>query len=80
ILISFISQLKNTNKVIFCSDFVFNNFKKNLLPLNLKKISIIENGLSGATEGAISVLRIDDLLWAKVEPGHPDWNEEEVTD
>ena len=41
---------------------------------------VIENGLSGATEGAISVLRIDDLLWAKVEPGHPDWNEEEVTD
>ena len=46
ILISFISQLKNTNKVIFCSEFVFNNFKNNLLPLNLKKISIIENGLS----------------------------------
>ena len=41
---------------------------------------VIENGLLGATEGAISVLRIDDLLWAKVEPGHPDWNEEEVTD
>ena len=41
---------------------------------------VIESGLSGATEGAISVLRIDDLLWAKVEPGHPDWNEEEVTD
>ena len=41
---------------------------------------VIENGLSGATEGAISVLRIDDLLWAKVEPGQPDWNEEEVTD
>ncbi|MDC3089406.1 glycosyltransferase family 4 protein [Prochlorococcus sp. AH-716-N03] len=46
ILISFISQLKYTNKVIFCSNFVFKNFKKNILPLNLKKISIIENGLS----------------------------------
>jgi len=46
ILISFISQLRYTNKVIFCSDFVFNNFNKNLLPLNSKKISIIENGLS----------------------------------
>tara|TARA_Y200000002_G_scaffold207383_1_gene171104 strand:- start:416 stop:1525 length:1110 start_codon:yes stop_codon:yes gene_type:complete len=46
ILVSFISQLKYTNKVIFCSNFVFNNFNKNFLPLNLKKISIIENGLS----------------------------------
>ena len=46
ILIAFISQLKYTNKVIFCSYFVFNNFNRNLLPLNSKKISIIENGLS----------------------------------
>ena len=29
---------------------------------------VVENALSGATEGAISVLRIDDVLWAKVEP------------
>jgi len=38
---------------------------------------VVENALSGATEGAISVLRIDDVLWAKVEPGRPDWNQDE---
>ena len=41
---------------------------------------VIENALSGATEGAISVLRIDDVLWAKVEPGEPDWNQDEDED
>ena len=38
---------------------------------------VVETALSGATEGAISVLRIDDLLWAKVEPSQPDWSGEE---
>lgn len=38
---------------------------------------VVESALSGATEGAISVLRIDDLLWAKVEPSQPDWSGEE---
>ena len=46
ILISIISRIKSTNKVIFCSKYVFNNFNKNFIPLNKKKISIIENGLS----------------------------------
>ena len=41
---------------------------------------VVENALSGATEGAISVLRIDDVLWAKVEPGEPDWNQDEDED
>ena len=46
ILISFISRFKYTNKIIFCSKYTFDNFRKNLIPLNQKKISIIENGLS----------------------------------
>ena len=41
---------------------------------------VVENALSGATEGAISVLRIDDVLWAKVEPGEPDWNQNDDED
>ena len=28
----------------------------------------------GATEAAITVLRIDDVLWANVEPSTPDWS------
>ncbi len=45
-MISLISRFKSTNKVIFCSKYVFNNFNKNLIPLNKKKISIVENSLS----------------------------------
>jgi len=30
--------------------------------------------LTGATEAAITVLRIDDVLWANVEPSTPDWS------
>ena len=46
LLISFISKFKSTNKIIFCSKYIFNNFNKNLISLNNMKISIIENGLS----------------------------------
>jgi hypothetical protein len=29
---------------------------------------ILDQGIAGATEAAISVLRIDDVLWAKQDP------------
>jgi hypothetical protein len=32
--------------------------------------------LIGATESAISVLRIGDILWAKQDPQTPDWQSE----
>ena len=41
---------------------------------------VVETALSGATEGAISVLRINDVLWAKVEPDHPILEESEDED
>ena len=41
---------------------------------------VARQALTGATEAAISVLRIDDVLWAQVEPGTPDWNSEESED
>lgn len=31
----------------------------------------------GAVEGAVSVLRIDDLVWARQDPTMPDWQDEE---
>jgi hypothetical protein len=33
--------------------------------------------LAGATEAALSVLRIDDVLWAKKDPATPDIAEED---
>ena len=37
---------------------------------------VVNHALSGATEAAIGVLRIDDVLWAKTDPSTPDWEEE----
>jgi chaperonin GroEL (HSP60 family) len=31
------------------------------------------NAISGAMEAAVSVLRIDDVLWANQDPSIPDW-------
>ena len=39
-------------------------------------LSVTKHGISGATEAAISVLRIDDVLWAKQDAQEPDWREE----
>ena len=35
---------------------------------------VARQALTGATEAAITVLRIDDVLWAHVEPKTPDWS------
>jgi chaperonin GroEL (HSP60 family) len=35
---------------------------------------VSEHAISGATEAAISILRIDDVLWAKKGPETPDWS------
>ena len=41
---------------------------------------VARQALEGATEAAINILRIDDVLWAKVEAGTPDWRDEEEQD
>ena len=38
---------------------------------------VVKHALSGATEAAIGVLRIDDVLWARTDPSTPDWGDEE---
>jgi chaperonin GroEL (HSP60 family) len=38
----------------------------------LEPLLILDQGIAGATEAAISVLRIDDVLWAKQDPSMPD--------
>jgi len=38
---------------------------------------VVSHSLSGSTEAAISVLRIDDVLWARTDPSTPNWEEEE---
>ena len=42
----------------------------------LDPLFVAKHALSGATEAAISVLRIDDVLWAKQEAQTPDWQNE----
>ena len=37
---------------------------------------VVKHALSGATEAAIGVLRIDDVLWARTDPSTPDWEGE----
>ncbi|MDP6562433.1 MAG: thermosome subunit beta [Candidatus Thalassarchaeum sp.] len=46
----------------------------------LDPLFVVRHGLSGATEAAISVLRIDDVLWAKTEIGTPDWKDEDESE
>jgi len=36
---------------------------------------VVKHSLTGATEAAIGVLRIDDVLWARTDPSTPDWEE-----
>lgn len=43
----------------------------------LDPLFVVSNSISGATEAAISVLRINDVLWAKQDPMTPDWKDEE---
>jgi len=42
----------------------------------LDSLFVVTSSLSGASEAAISVLRIDDILWAKTEVGTPEWEAE----
>ena len=39
-------------------------------------LSVTRHAIAGATEAAISVLRIDDVLWAKQDAQTPDWQSE----
>jgi chaperonin GroEL (HSP60 family) len=38
----------------------------------LEPYLIVRQSIAGATEAAISILRIDDVLWAKQDPSMPD--------
>ncbi|MBJ03674.1 MAG: thermosome subunit [Euryarchaeota archaeon] len=40
-------------------------------------LTVTRHAIAGATEAAISVLRIDDVLWAKQDAQEPDWREDE---
>ena len=40
-------------------------------------LNVTRHAIAGATEAAISVLRIDDVLWAKQDAQEPDWREDE---
>jgi chaperonin GroEL (HSP60 family) len=43
----------------------------------VEPLSVTRHAIDGATEAAISVLRIDDVLWAKQDAQEPDWREDE---
>ena len=43
----------------------------------VEPLRITRQALSGATEAALSVLRIDDVLWAKQDPTIPEMPEED---
>tara|TARA_B100001173_G_scaffold312332_1_gene333011 strand:+ start:1479 stop:3092 length:1614 start_codon:yes stop_codon:yes gene_type:complete len=43
----------------------------------LDPLFVTTHSISGSTEAAISVLRINDVLWAKQDPTAPDWKEGE---
>jgi len=43
----------------------------------VEPLSVTRHAIAGATEAAISVLRIDDVLWAKQDAQEPDWREDE---
>ena len=40
-------------------------------------LTVTRHAIAGATEAAISVLRIDDVLWAKQDAQEPDWQTDE---
>jgi chaperonin GroEL (HSP60 family) len=44
----------------------------------VEPLRITRHAIGGATESAISVLRIDDVLWAKQDAQEPDWQNDEV--
>ena len=43
----------------------------------VEPLSVTRHAIAGATEAAISVLRIDDVLWAKQDAQEPDWQTDE---
>lgn len=46
----------------------------------IEPFGVTKNAISGAMGAAVSVLRIDDVLWANQDPSIPDWNPEESED
>ena len=46
----------------------------------VEPIGVVRQSINSATESAVSVLRIDDVLWAKVEPEVPDEAQERLND
>ena len=43
----------------------------------VEPLSVTRHAIAGATEAAISVLRIDDVLWSKQDAQEPDWRTED---
>ena len=43
----------------------------------VEPLSVTRHAIAGATEAAISVLRIDDMVWAKQDAQEPDWQTED---
>ena len=39
----------------------------------IEPFAVSNNAIAGAMEAAVSVLRIDDVLWANQDPSIPDW-------
>lgn len=46
----------------------------------VEPVGVVLQSINSATESAVSVLRIDDVLWAKVEPDVPDEAQERLND
>jgi chaperonin GroEL (HSP60 family) len=45
----------------------------------IEPLVVSRNGIAGAMEAAVSVLRIDDVLWANQDPSIPDWEKSDGT-
>ncbi len=45
----------------------------------IEPLAVSKNAIAGAMEAAVSVMRIDDVLWANQDPSIPDWEKSDGT-
>ena len=77
------SQTENesTSRDMFFGLEVHSKLPKDMLKAGyVEPIGVVRQSINSATESAVSVLRIDDVLWAKVEPEVPDEAQERLND
>ena len=77
------SQTENesTSRDMFFGLEVHSKSPKDMLKAGfVEPIGVVRQSINSATESAVSVLRIDDVLWAKVEPEVPDEAQERLND